>query len=180
MIPALIGAAISLGAGIYGGIKASKQRKEYDNKLGQTQADNEAWFKSNYYQDYTQRADSQNLLRNLRNTLDRENKRTAGVAAITGATPEAQAAAKQQANNVIAETYGNLGALGQQYKDSVMNQYLQRKDAYNQMGLANIDAKAQSGENLMYNSMKSLGNIGSTYLKGIYGIDKGNLLGKKS
>ena len=75
---------------------------------------------------------------------------------------------------------GNLGALGQQYKDSVMNQYLQRKDAYNQMGLANIDAKAQSGENLMYNSMKSLGGIGSTYLKGIYGIDKGNLLGKKS
>ena len=69
LIPTIAGTAISLGSGIYGGIKAHKQRKEYDKRITQLQSDNDAWFKSNYYQDYTQRADSQNLLRNLRNTL---------------------------------------------------------------------------------------------------------------
>lgn len=147
--------SILLGLGVagYGAYKAGQERKNMNKLLDRQEADNQAWYNANAMADYTQRADSQNLLRNLRNNLEKNNARQANMAVVTGATPEAQAAAKAQSNQIIADTYANLGAIGQQYKDSITNQYNARKDALYGQRMNILEGKAQSYENLKQNGI---------------------------
>ncbi|MDR2914948.1 MAG: hypothetical protein LBV74_08980, partial [Tannerella sp.] len=69
----MIGAAISAGAGllggIFGGIKAGKARKKAQNAMDQEARDNTALFNREYYADSMNRSDNQALLRNLRGLL---------------------------------------------------------------------------------------------------------------
>jgi hypothetical protein len=119
-------------------------------------AENKAWYNANALGDYTQRADSQNILRSLRENLDRQNKIAANTAVITGATPEQQAVQKGQAGDVIADTYANLGAMGQQYKDRVTEQYFNRKYALENGRLGMINDERNNYSTLFNNSMTQL------------------------
>ena len=80
-----------------------------------------------FHGDYTQRADTQALIKNMRDTMREQTKRTESTAAITGATPEMTNVAKENANKVISDTYSRVGAMGQQYKDKVQDRYMSRK-----------------------------------------------------
>ena len=163
---AAIGAGVGLLGSIWGGSKAAKQRRKMNQYLNQQDAENKAWYNANALSDYTQRSDVQNLMRNMRENLTRQNKATSNTAAITGATPEAQAAQKELSNKVISDTYANIGALGQNYKDRVTSQYLARKDniAGQRMGL--MDGKARSYENVMNTGTNFLGSSLSNLLLG--------------
>jgi hypothetical protein len=143
---------------LIGGSKAAKERKKMNNLLNQQDTENKAWYNANALSDYTQRADVQNLMRNLQNNLTRQNKIAANTAVSTGATPELQAVQKDQANKVISDTYSNLGALGQQWKDQVTNKYLARKDNITNQRMGIMEGNAQSGENLQSNGLNMLGN----------------------
>ncbi len=154
----------SIGSGVIGGIsslfggnKASKERKRMERYLNQQDADNKAWYNANALGDYTQRADVQNLMRNLRENLSKQNKTAANMAVVTGATPEQQAVQKELSNKVIADTYSNIGAMGQQYKDRVTDQYLNRKNVLAQQRMGMMEQNAQSYENLMGNGLNMLG-----------------------
>ncbi|MCL2651082.1 MAG: hypothetical protein FWD60_08685 [Candidatus Azobacteroides sp.] len=149
----IAGGVVGLGASIYGGIEAGKARKKMEQYLNQQDAENKAWYNENALSDYTQRADTQNLMRQLRNTLDRQNQISSDTAVVTGATPEQQAVQKQQSDNVIADTYGNIGSLGQQYKDQVTNQYLSMKNNLANQRIGMMNQSANSYENLMNNGM---------------------------
>ena len=100
-----IGGIIGLGAGIYGAIKGGQERKRMEQYLNQQDAENKAWYNENAYSDYTQRTDTQNLIRSLRQNLDRQNKIASDTATVTGATPEQVAAQKERSNNVIADVH---------------------------------------------------------------------------
>lgn len=162
----LISGVVGLGASVFGGIKASKQRKKMDRFLNQQDADNKAWYNANALSDYTQRSDTQNLMKQLRETMGKENKIAANTAVVTGGMPEQQAVQKEQTNKVISDTFSNIGAMGQQWKDGITNQYLQRKDNIAQQRLGGMEGQAQSYENLMSSGVNmlsgSLGSIGST------------------
>ena len=131
--------------------------------LSQREADNKSWYNANALADYTNRSDVQNLIRILRENLNKQNKATANSAVVTGATPEAQAVAKEQSNKVIADTYANIGALGQQYKDRITDQYLAQKNYFDKMRFGMSEASATSYGNLMNNGLNvmasSLGDI---------------------
>ncbi|MDR1120262.1 MAG: hypothetical protein LBM08_05025 [Dysgonamonadaceae bacterium] len=168
---AAIGAIISAVAGLaqsaYGGYKAGKERRKMDQYLTQREADNKAWYNANALGDYTNRGDVQNLIRNLRENLGRKNKSLENTAVITGATPEALAAAKEQANKVISDTYSNIGAVGQQYKDRVTNQYLALKNSLDQIRYGNYGQSAQSYENLMSNGLNTTATSLSSLFKSL-------------
>ena len=99
VIPVL--AIAGLAAAAAGGIGSGVTRQNQKKRLGQMQADirgqmadNRSWYNANYLSDYTQRADAQNLFKHLQDMLKRRREVTAATAAVTGATPAAQAAAK--------------------------------------------------------------------------------------
>jgi hypothetical protein len=123
---AAIGGLIGLGASLFGGNKASKARKNMENYLNGQETENKAWYNANALSDYTQRQDAQYLMKQLRDNLSRQNRIAANTAVVTGATPEQQAIAKEQSNKVISDTYSNIGAIGQQWKDRVTDRYQAR------------------------------------------------------
>ncbi|MDR0541655.1 MAG: hypothetical protein LBH19_05520 [Dysgonamonadaceae bacterium] len=156
-IPA-IQAAIGLGQSIYGGIQAGNARKQAEALQAQQRAENEAWFNKEYYSDYTQRADSQNLLRQMRETIADNNRRAEATAAITGATPESVQAQRNAGNKVMADTIGNLAAQGAKYKDNLMSQYLGQKYNLQNSQYNTLIGNAQSNETGMYNGMNQMGS----------------------
>lgn len=161
---AAAGAAVGLVGSLFGGNKAAKQRKKMERYLNKQDADNKAWYNANALSDYTQRSDSQNLMKQLRDTLTRQNKAATNTAVITGATPEQQAAIKEQSNKVISDTFSNIGAMGQQYKDRVSDQYLARKQDIADQRMGVMQGNAQAGENLQSNGLKLFGNSASSLL----------------
>jgi hypothetical protein len=161
---AVIGGAIGLGASLLGGNKAAKQRKLMENYLNGQDTENKAWYNANALSDYTQRADTQNLMKQLRDNLSRQNRIAANTAVVTGATPEQQAAAKEQANKAISDTYSNIGALGQQWKDRVTDRYMARKANIASQRMNMMEGKARSGENLQGNGLNMLGNSAGSLL----------------
>ena len=164
MIGAAIGAGVGLVGSIFGGSKAAKQRRKMNRYLNEQDAENTAWYNANALSDYTQRADTQNLMKQLRDNLTKQNKTAANMAVVTGATPEQQAVAKEQSNKVISDTFSNIGAMGQQWKDRVTDKYQARREniANQRMGIMND--KAKSYENLMNTGLNMIsGSVGSLY-----------------
>lgn len=157
IVPGL-GTAVGIGSSIYGGIKAGQERKRMSNFISGQQSDNEAWYNKTYYGNYMDRADTQALMKNLRDNLKTQSDRNAQTAVITGATPEAQLAAKEQANKAITDTTSRVAAMGQQWKDGVQNQYMQRKNQLSGMEYGEMGASANSFENLMGSGIKQVGN----------------------
>lgn len=74
--------SVGLIKGIFGGRKAAKKRKEMGRYLDQQDAENTAYYNSNYYSDYTQRSDAQNLMKQLRDNLSKVNKRSENMAVL--------------------------------------------------------------------------------------------------
>jgi hypothetical protein len=161
---AVIGGVVGLGASLIGGNKAARQRKLMEDYLNRQDTENKAFFNANALSDYTQRTDVQNLMKLLRDNLGRQNKAAANTAVVTGATPEQQAAAKEQANKVISDTYSNIGAMGQQWKDRITDRYLSRRESIANQRMNIMQGKAQSGENLQSNGLNMLGNSAGSLL----------------
>lgn len=161
---AVIGGAVGLGASLISGNKAAKKRRKMEGYLDQQDAENTAWYNSNMG-DYTQRSDVQGLMKTLRDNLALNNKRAANTAVVTGATPEAQAVAKEQANKVISDTYSNIGAMGQQWKDQVTNRYLSQRNNLANMRMNMLEGGAQSNENVMNTGLNLLGTAATSYFQ---------------
>jgi hypothetical protein len=157
LVPGL-GTAVGLGESIYGGIKAGQENKKMQTYLNGQQADNENWYNKNYYSDYTNRANTQALMKNTRDTLKKNNEVAANTAAVTGATPEATAVAKEQSNKTLTDTTSRVAAIGQQWKDGLTDKYMARKNQLGNQEYNNMATNANSYENLMSNGIKQIGN----------------------
>ena len=125
--------------------------------LNEQDAENTALYNKDYYSDYTQRSDTQKLMKQLRDNLGKNNKRAENMAVVTGATPEQQAVTKEQSNKVISDTFSNIGAMGQQWKDQVSNRYLSRRQNIADQRMGMMNQKAQSYENLMNTGLNMMG-----------------------
>lgn len=164
MIGAAIGAGLGLAGSIFGGSKAAKQRRKMNRYLNEQDAENTTQYNRDYYSDYTQRADTQNLMKQLRDNLGKTNKRAENMAVVTGATPEQQAVQKEQSNKVISDTFSNIGAQGQMWKDQVSNRYLARRENIANQRMGVMGQKAQSYENLMNSGLNMMGgSIGGLF-----------------
>jgi hypothetical protein len=179
----LIPLIISAASAAYGAIKQGKASRAQKREMAAQKAKVEKWntenermFNADYYSDYMQRADTQNVIRQMRDQLDRQTKRDTNTAVITGATPESQAVARNARTQAMSNLFGNLSAMGQQYKDRVREHYLSQKNNLRQMDyqgyLENID---------MYNrQMESAGNMTGNALGSMSGTDWASIFGKKT
>lgn len=158
MIGMAVTAAAGLASGIMGGVKAGKQRREMQRQLNIQRADNQAFHDANYYADATQRADSQNMIAQLRDTLGKRAKRSASMGAVTGATQENQLAQREQDNNLVTNVYRNVNARAQQFKDNVLARYQQQRNALNMQQQNMYAQNAQGGDQLMQNGIGVLSN----------------------
>ena len=141
---------------IYGAVKEGQQRREMQRTRQNWAGENEALYNKDYYSDYTQRADAQNVIKKMRDQMRDQNKVDNNVAAVTGASSEAINAQKQRRNQAMTTLYGNLGAMGANLKERSKDRYLVRKQQLQGMEYDDQAARAESANNLMYNGIKGL------------------------
>lgn len=121
-----IGAAIQVGASIYGGIKASQAMKKAQGRIEASRQKNQAWYDRRYNEDATQRADAQRVLTRTEEAIRQRNRQAAGTAAVMGGTEESVAATKAANNEAMADAVSRITAQGDARKDAIEQQYLQR------------------------------------------------------
>lgn len=144
MIGAIIGGALKIGSSIYGGIKAKKAAEKAQQNIEQQRQENEDWYNRRYNEDATQRADAQRMITMVREDIKQRNRAAAGTAAVMGGTTESVAAAKEANNKALADTTSQIVAQGEARKDAIEEQYMSRKDAFNEQ-LNNLEQqKAQA------------------------------------
>ena len=122
---------------------------------------NNSVYLADYYSDYLKRADSQNALRKMRDEMRRQGQRYMNTAVNTGATPEATAARQYDRNRVMAGMVGNLGAMGEQFKQRAKDRYLAGANQISMLDNQEAQRQALSGNNLMYNGLGALGSLAS-------------------
>lgn len=127
MIGAIVGAGLSLASSIAGGISNAKKRREQRRLLEQQQRENQAWYDRRYNEDPTKRADTMRLLTQMNDAVKNRNQSARGRQAVMGGTEDSTTAVKEANNKTIADTTAQLVAANEARKDSIEQQYMQRK-----------------------------------------------------
>lgn len=129
MIGAIVGAAAAIGSSIAGGINAARQRRKMRRDLQRRQDENLEWYKRNYNEDATLRADAQQAINTAAEAAKDRTRRARGVQSVVGGTDEALAAREAANSEAIARTASNIAAEAADRKDKIEENYLNRRDA---------------------------------------------------
>lgn len=143
MIGGIIGAAAGAAGGILGGLGKNRSLKKQINAIKDQQAENQAWYDRRYNEDATQRADAQRMLSMTAERLRRRNRAAAGTAAVMGGSTEAVAAEKAANAGAMADAASQIAVAGANRKDSIENQYIDRKNEL-QGQINQLEAQKQS------------------------------------
>lgn len=154
-IPALVG----LGTSIYGGIKEGQTRKRMEQERAAWKQDNANWFNQEYHQDYTQRLDAQNTIRQMREEMDRQGKISEGRQVITGGTNDQALADLENRTKATSNVIASIGANAQNRKDRVMDQYRNRLQQIDALNYQTMGQEAESYGNLMANGLNTMGKM---------------------
>lgn len=143
----LIGSALGAAGAIFGGMSASKAMKKAKKNVQNQIKENQDWYDRRYNEDATQRADAQRILTLTEENIRGRNKAAAGTQAVMGGTEESTAAAKAANNQALADATAQIAINGEQRKDAIEQQYIQRDaDLNNQLNQIEMGkAKAIAG-----------------------------------
>ena len=143
MVGAIIGTAAQVGSSIYGAIKSSQANKRAEDLLRNQRDENRKWYEERMAQDYTQRADVQNVLRKQRELFQEQYNRARATNVVAGGTDESLALQQAGANETMGETMADVAANAADYKDAVEEQYRAKDAALDQQEVAIQQNKAQ-------------------------------------
>lgn len=164
MLPAIILGALSLAGGIAGSVISSKNAKKANDKLKEQEDFNRSLFAQQYYQDIINRSDTQNMLRRLRNDMNANVEKMENTAVVTGATPEAVAAAKANNARAYADAVANIAATGAQRKDAALANFQNQQNQTYTNWVGTFNNNAQNWSNFASQSFQSGANaIGNMY-----------------
>ena len=168
MVGALIGAAAQVGSSIYGAIKSSQAGRRAEQLLRNQREENEKWYNTRMAEDYTRRADIQNVLRKQREMFQEQYQRARATNVVAGGTDESLALQQAQANETMGETMANVAAQAANYKEGIEQQYRTQDAALNQQQIAVEQNTAQQ----IANAAGQMGSAVSGMVTG--GVNKGS------
>lgn len=164
MVGAIIGAAAQVGSSIYGAIKSSQANKRAEDMIQNQREENKKWYDQKMTEDYTQRADVQNILRKQRELLQDQYQRARARNIVTGGTDESLVLQQESINDAMADTAAEIAAQSSSYKEGIENQYRTQDAALNQQQIANEQQKAAS-------IAQAAGQVGSAVSGLVSGLD---------
>ena len=128
----IIGGAAGAIGGLFGGLGKRKAIKKMMAQVNQQKKENQDWYDRRYNEDATQRADAQRILSMTEESIRNRNRQAAGSAAVMGGTDESVAAAKEANANALADAASRIAVAGEQRKDSIEGEYMDKKDRLDQ------------------------------------------------
>lgn len=149
-----LGGGAQKGAGLLGGIlgaraakKAAKESAKLMDKSRQiTQdqiAENDRWWNVKQAEDYTQRADVQNMVNTQRQMLMEQSARNKAANTVMGGTDEALALQNESMNQAVAQMGSDIAAQANSAKDSYEQQYRAQDAALNNQLAQSYQQQAQ-------------------------------------
>ena len=159
----MLGAALTafqIGSQIYVGLKAANERKKLKRQIQAQMDENQDWWERKENEDPTQLVTYRNMLTEVENAARKRNRAAAGTQAVMGGTEESVAAAKAANNQMTSDTASRIAAAGEQRKQALENQYLNRKEALQSQLNGMREQKAQG----IAQATQAVGNaVGSIY-----------------
>ena len=148
---------------LFGTDGAYKQSVKDLSKAKDTEMD---YYKSLASMDQLQRSENQAALAEARDLLTASTKRSAGSAAVTGATPEAVALEKEAATKALANITTGIAQNASITKDQAMSNYLDANRQYTQ-AISNVRTQQAQAESDALSGLLGAGiGAASTILTG--------------
>lgn len=165
-IPAIASGLGAVAGGLFGN-KAKKQENQQmqtiNNKINNWDTENESWYNTEIKRDYSQTPEALNMMRQLREEMDRQGDKSANNNVVSGTTVEAQAAEKDSRNRAVSNLSGNIASMATAYKDRATSRYLNNKSqlrgidmGVEQQNLERLQNRRNSAGNLLYNGLTGL------------------------
>lgn len=123
MVGSIIGGVANVGSAIYGAIKSSQAAKKSQALIQNQREENRRWYDARMAEDYTKRADMQNILRKQRDLLGEQYSRARAANVVAGGTDEALAMQQASANATLGDTMADIAAQSSAYKEGIESQY---------------------------------------------------------
>lgn len=148
-----IGGALSLAGLAYSAIKGGQANKANERLVNQQQEELESWRNNN--QNYLDTVQGQSQMKAQKEAMDQRVRSDEQKAVVTGATDEAQLAARDSANRANAQATEALAVQGANYAQNVDARYrqglagiYQQRMGINQQKAANAQALGSNVGNL--------------------------------
>lgn len=162
MLGTLIGAGLGLASSIAGGVANRKARRKQEQMIAQQQKENQAWYDRTYNADPTKRADTVRLLTQMQEQIKNRNKAAKGRQAVMGGTEDSTTAVKEANNKTLADTTSQIVAANDARKDSIEQQYRERKNQLNNQQMGMEAEKAADTANAVAGVAGTAANIAAT------------------
>lgn len=172
MLGALIGAGLGLASSIAGGVANRKARRKQEQMIAQQQKENQAWYDRTYNADPTKRADTVRLLTQMQEQIKNRNKAAKGRQAVMGGTEDSTTAVKEANNKTLADTTSQIVAANDARKDSIEQQYRERKNQLNNQQMGMEAEKAADTANAVAGVAGTAANIAASLDSGAGGVKK--------
>ena len=144
MFGALLSGAIGAAGSIFGSISRNNAIDSQVKALKERKQANQGWYDRRYNEDATQRADAQRLLSMTEESIKRRNRAAEGKKVMMGGTDESVEAEKDANNKAMADIVSQVAANGEARKDAIEQQYLNRKEKYDD-AISGLNAQKASG-----------------------------------
>lgn len=154
----MVGTALalaSLAASAYGAIKSGQENRETQGMLKQRKTDLDAWFNSEYNQDYLNTAEGSSALSTLRTNYQDMAKKTGQGNVVMGKSDESRIATNKELGKRYLDAIARLAGGGTYRKDMIQRQYAGREDNLNNLILGNQQTQAQNWANFGTNAMNA-------------------------
>lgn len=172
MLGALIGAGLGLASSIAGGVANRKARRKQEQMIAQQQKENQAWYDRTYNADPTKRADTVRLLTQMQEQIKNRNKAAKGRQAVMGGTEDSTTAVKEANNKTLADTTSQIVAANDARKDSIEQQYRERKNQLQNQQMGIEAEKAADTANAVAGVAGTAANIAASLDSGAGGVKK--------
>lgn len=152
--------ALGLYSTVKGVFDASKYNRERKKFLKRAYAEEDGWYRRNYYGDYFNNAASRAAFKRVENTLRRRAQEERARAVLVGATPEYMARGNEQRLRSMENVMTNLASGGDERRRAIDAQHRQNRMALMNNSQQNLSldermaaSSAMSGFNILQNAL---------------------------
>ena len=152
--------ALGLYSGVKGMLDASKASKKAKDLRNRAKAEEEGWYRRNYYGDYMDSTMAKAAMKRVENSLRKQNAQNRAHAVVSGATPEYSLARNEQGLRAMENMATNLASMESNRKSQVDTMHRQNKNAFlsNELNELSMDERmamstAGNGLNLLQNAL---------------------------
>jgi hypothetical protein len=152
--------ALGLYSGVKGMLDASKASKKAKDLRNRAKAEEEGWYRRNYYGDYMDSTMAKAAMKRVENSLRKQNAQSRAHAVVSGATPEYSLVRNEQGLRAMENMATNLASMESNRKSQVDAMHRQNKNAFlsNELNELSMDERmamstAGNGLNLLQNAL---------------------------